>query len=150
MAWLETVVCSSHKKVDARFLRILNAHQELKRRQDGCVMAWAAKSVDGQPLFLVQSLYKSRKYMKSIAKLVADKLDPEHGPLESFMSGPPLVGIFEVDESNSLNSSNRAKIRDTSCRIMVVIRHRFDSRKTFGCLKSNRQGAVPRFLITQL
>jgi hypothetical protein len=30
--------------------------------------------------------------------LVADKLDPEHGPLESFMSGPPLVGIFEVDE----------------------------------------------------
>ena len=23
MAWLETVVCSSHKKVDARFLRVL-------------------------------------------------------------------------------------------------------------------------------
>ena len=98
MAWLETVVCSSQKKVDARFLRILNSHQELKRRQDGCIMAWVAKSVDGQPLFLVQSLYKSRKYMKSISKLVADKLDPEHGPLESFMSGPPLVGIFEVDE----------------------------------------------------
>ena len=36
--------------------------------------------------------------MKSIAKHVAGKLDPEHGPLESFMSGPPLVGIFEVDE----------------------------------------------------
>jgi len=98
MAWLETVVCSSQKKVDARFLRILNAHQELKRRQDGCIMAWAAKSVDGQPLFLVQSLYKSRKHMKSISKMVATKLDPEHGPLESFMSGPPLVGIFEVDE----------------------------------------------------
>ena len=98
MAWLETVVCSSQKKVDARFLRILNSHQELKRRQDGCIMAWVAKSVDGQPLFLVQSSYKSRKYMKIISKLVADKLDPEHGPLESFMSGPPLVGIFEVDE----------------------------------------------------
>ena len=58
MAWLETVVCSSHKKIDARFLRTLNAHQELKRRQDGCLLAWAARSVDGQPLFLVQTLYK--------------------------------------------------------------------------------------------
>ena len=98
MAWLETVVCSSRKKVDARFLRILNAHQEYKRRQDGCLLAWAAKSVDGQPLFLVQTLYESRKHLKSISKIVSDKLDPEHGPLESFMSGPPLVGIFEVDE----------------------------------------------------
>ena len=77
MAWLETVVCSSQKKVDARFLRILNAHQELQAStRFGCIMAWAAKSVDGQPLFLVQSLYKSRKYMKNIAKLVATKLDP--------------------------------------------------------------------------
>ena len=84
-------------------------HQELKRRQDGCVMAWAAKSVDGQPLFLVQSLYKSRKYMKSIAKLVADKLDPEHGPLESFMSGPPPVEYSKLMRLTSLNSSNRAK-----------------------------------------
>ena len=98
MAWLETVVCSSQKKVDARFLRVLNSHQELKRRQDGCLLAWAARSVDGQPLFLVQTLYKSRKYLKTISRLVTEKLDPEHGPLESFMSGPPLVGIFEVDE----------------------------------------------------
>ncbi len=103
MAWLETVVCSSHKKVDARFLRILNAHQELKRRQDGCLLAWAAKSVDGQPLFLVQTLYSSRKHMKSISAIVSNKLDPEHGPLESFMSGPPLVGIFEVDEFQFLD-----------------------------------------------
>lgn len=98
MAWLETVVCSSKKKVDARFLRILNAHQELKRRQDGCVAAWAARSVDGQPLFLVQSLYISRKHLKKITKLVSEKMDSEYGSLESFMVGPPLVGIFEVDE----------------------------------------------------
>ena len=103
MAWLETVVCSSHKKVDARFSRILNAHQEMKRRQDGCLLAWAAKSVDGQPLFLVQTLYGSRKHLKKITKIVSEKLDPEHGPLESFMSGPPLVGIFEVDEVQFLN-----------------------------------------------
>jgi hypothetical protein len=103
MAWLETVVCSSQKKVDARFLRILNSHQELKRRQSGCLLAWAARSVDGQPLFLVQTLYQSRKHMKLISKIVAEKLDPEHGPLESFMSGPPLVGIFEVDEVQFLD-----------------------------------------------
>ena len=103
MAWLETVVCSSHKKVNARFLRVLNSHQELKRRQDGCLLAWAAKSVDGQPLFLVQTLYKSRNDLKLISKIVSDKLDSEHGPLESFMSGPPLVGIFEVDEVQFLH-----------------------------------------------
>ena len=109
MAWLETVVCSSHKKVDARFLRVLNAHQELKRRQDGCLLSWAAKSVDGQPLFLVQTLYKTRKHMRSISKKVTDKLDSEHGPLESFMSGPPLVGIFEVDEVQFLNQFKSSK-----------------------------------------
>lgn len=98
MAWLETVVCSSKKKVDARFLRVINAHQELKRRQDGCISAWAARSVDGQPLFLVQSLYKSRKHLQKITILVSDKMDSEHGSLQSFMAGPPLVGIFEVDE----------------------------------------------------
>ena len=70
----------------------------MKRRQDGCLLAWAAKSVDGQPLFLVQTLYVSRKHMREISGIVSQKLDSEHGPLESFMSGPPLVGIFEVDE----------------------------------------------------
>ena len=99
MAWLETVVCSSKKKVDARFLRILNAHQELKRRQDGCIAAWAARSVDGQPLFLVQSLYESRHNLKEITKVVSEKMDSEYGSLESFMVAPPLAGIFEVDEN---------------------------------------------------
>ena len=41
--------------------------------------------------------------MKKISTIVGEKLDPEHGPLESFMSGPPLVGIFEVDEVQFLN-----------------------------------------------
>jgi len=109
MAWLETVVCSSQKKVDARFLRILNAHQELKRRQEGCLLAWAARSVDGQPLFLVQTLYKSRKHLKEISKVVSQKLDSEHGPLESFMSGPPLVGIFEVDEVRFMEQFKSSK-----------------------------------------
>ena len=109
MAWLETVVCSSQKKVDARFLRILNAHQELKRRQDGCLLAWAARSVDGQPLFLVQTLYKSRNHLKEVSRFVSEKLDPEHGPLESFMSGPPLVGIFEVDEVQFLEQFKNAE-----------------------------------------
>ena len=103
MAWLETVVCSSHKKVNARFLRILNAHQEMKRRQKGCLLAWAAKSVYGQQLFLVQTLYSSRNDLKTISQIVRDKLDPEHGSLDSFMSGPPLVGIFEVDEFQFLD-----------------------------------------------
>ena len=75
------------------------------------MLAWAAKSVDGQPLFLVQTLYGSRKHMKKISKIVGEKLDPEHGPLESFMSGPPLVGIFEVDEVQFLNQFKSDEIQ---------------------------------------
>ena len=33
------------------------------------LVAWAARSVDGQPLFLVQTLYQSRKHLKRISKL---------------------------------------------------------------------------------
>jgi len=41
--------------------------------------------------------------------LVADKLDSEHGPLESYMSGPPLVGIFEVDEVTFLEQFKQSE-----------------------------------------
>ena len=47
--------------------------------------------------------------MRAISKIVTDKLDSEHGPLESFMSGPPLVGIFEVDEVQFLNQFKSSK-----------------------------------------
>ena len=43
-------------------------------------------------------IQNEEKHMRSISKIVTDKLDSEHGPLESFVGGPPLVGIFEVDE----------------------------------------------------
>ncbi len=109
MAWLETVVCSSQKKLDSRFIRIINSHQEHKRPQEGWVRGWGARSVVGQPLFLVQTLYKSRNHLKEVSRLVSEKLDPEHGPLESFMSGPPLVGIFEVDEVQFLDQFNNAE-----------------------------------------
>jgi hypothetical protein len=51
----------------------------------------------------VQSLYTSRKDLQRITKLVSEKMDSEHGSLQSFMSGPPLVGIFEVDETEFVN-----------------------------------------------
>ena len=35
--WLETVVCSARKGVDARLERMLEARQEMRRRTEGCL-----------------------------------------------------------------------------------------------------------------
>ena len=58
----------------------------------GCEICRWSTIVSGP--IIVQITQVHEEYFKTVAA----KLDPEHGPLESFMSGPPLVGIFEVDE----------------------------------------------------
>ena len=60
--WLETVVCSARKGVDARLERMLEARQEMRRRTDGCIRAWVSRSMDGQPMFLLQAIYKMKKH----------------------------------------------------------------------------------------
>ena len=43
--WLETVVCSARKGVDARLERMLEARQEMRRRTEGCIRAWVSRSM---------------------------------------------------------------------------------------------------------
>ena len=50
-------MCSARKGVDARLERMLEARQEMRRRTEGCVRAWVSRSMDGQPMFLLQAIY---------------------------------------------------------------------------------------------
>lgn len=98
--WLETVVCSARKGVDARLERMLEARQEMRRRTEGCIRAWVSKSFDGQPMFLVQAIYENQESWHRCAKRVAEELDSRDGGIESLLGGPPLVGIFALNPEN--------------------------------------------------
>ena len=96
-AIMETVVCSPAQGKDARFLRMLNTRQEFKRQQSGCLAAWYAKSSDGEPLLLVQSVFASRQDWINISNAIIETLDSRDGGLDSCLLGPPLVGVFTIE-----------------------------------------------------
>lgn len=104
---VETVVCSGAEGKGARFKRMLEARQEFKRRQDGCVAAWIGQSIDGQSLFIVQSVFTDKKSWKRISEKITESLDSKDGGLEAVFGGPPLVGMFEVP-LDSLQLPNEA------------------------------------------
>ena len=98
--WMETVVCSARRGVDARLKRLLDARQEMRRRSEGCIAAWAARSMDGQPMFLVQAIYEDEKSWHRVSKKISEELDSRDGGIDDLLVGPPLVGIFSVDPKN--------------------------------------------------
>ena len=95
--WMETVVCSARRGVDARLERMLEARQEMRRRTDGCIRAWVSRSMDNQPMFLLQAIYEDEDAWHNCAKRIADELDSRDGGIDSLLGGPPLVGIFALD-----------------------------------------------------
>jgi len=95
--WMETVVCSARRGVDARLERMLEARQEMRRRTDGCIRAWVSRSMDNQPMFLLQAIYEDEESWHKCAKRIADELDSRDGGIDSLLGGPPLVGIFALD-----------------------------------------------------
>ena len=94
---IETVVCAGAKGKSARFLRMLEARQAYKRRQQGCLAAWIGQSTDGAGMVLVQTVFENRKAWQRISEEVLNVLDAKDGGLESVVAGPPLVGMFEID-----------------------------------------------------
>jgi hypothetical protein len=92
--WFETVICSARKGQDARLRRTLEARATLRQRQDGCRASWVSRSLDGQPMFLVQSWFTDEAAWRTISEHVEKTLGP-HDALESLLAGPPLVGAFE-------------------------------------------------------
>ena len=94
---LETIVCSGVLGSEKNLLRMLKARQKFRKRCDGCLGAWVVCSSDGQPVYLVQSIYVNRKSWKSISEKIKNEIDEKDGGLESYLSGPPLVGMFDLD-----------------------------------------------------
>ena len=98
--WMETVVCSARKGVDARLHRMLEARQEMRRRSEGCLKAWVCRSMDGQPMFLLQAVYVDEESWHNCSQKIRDELDSRDGGIDSLLSGPPLVGIFAIRTSD--------------------------------------------------
>ncbi|MBL6742834.1 MAG: hypothetical protein ISP83_00470 [Candidatus Poseidonia sp.] len=100
MVWMETIVCSGKKGSDARLRRMIKARLEYKRRQDGCIGAWIGRGAEDGTLLLVQSAFTSAQAWKRISSEIKETLDAQDGGIETLLLGPPLVGIFEIDETD--------------------------------------------------
>ncbi len=96
--WLETAICSARKGRDARLHRMLERRQLLRKRSEGCLEAWVARSMDGQAMFIVQAIYENEKSWRSVNERIETELDSKDGGFQDLLSGPPLVGIFALDE----------------------------------------------------
>jgi len=100
MYWIETVVCSSKDGCHARMLRMLKARQAFKRRSDGCIAAWVASAPGEASMHLVQSVFETREAWQRIAEEIQQTIYAKDCGLEAQMLGPPLVGVFEIDEAD--------------------------------------------------
>ena len=99
MPILETIVCQTMKGKEARFERMVKARVELSKRRTGCLNSWHVISNSDQYLYLIQTAYQNLEQFHVIKKLIEDTLDVKDGGLESCLSGPPLLGLFEIEES---------------------------------------------------
>ena len=102
--WIETVVCSARKGRSARLRRLLEARQALKKRCDGCSSAWVAPAVSEKNLFLVQAIFTDEKSWRSASERIVAELDSKDGGIEPELVGPPLVGMFQIDEEDLKSS----------------------------------------------
>jgi hypothetical protein len=100
MFWIETVVCSGVIGKEARLMRMLELRQEFKRRQQGCVSAWVGRNPEQREVLIVQSVFVSQEAWRDISQKAIDLLDEKDGGIESLLSGPPLVGLFETNEQH--------------------------------------------------
>ena len=98
MPYLETIVCQAKEGKEARFERMVRSRIELSKRQKGCTNSWYGISSSDNFLFLIQTVYLDLESFHQVKKKVDGTLDPKDGGLESCLSGPPLLGLFEISE----------------------------------------------------
>ena len=101
MQYLETIVCQAKEGKEARFERMVKSRIELAKRQGGCVNSWFGKSSTDEFLFLIQTVYQDLDSFHEVKKLVDSTLDSKDGGLESCLSGPPLLGLFKIDDNTT-------------------------------------------------
>ena len=96
MSWMEIVVCSPRNGKDARLLRLLEYRASRKMDREGCVNAWVGTAVDESGVFLACAIFEDEAAWGRISETVNAASDKRDGGLEAIMTGPPLVGVFQI------------------------------------------------------
>jgi hypothetical protein len=97
--WLETVVLVSKDGYGARLRRMLKVRSLLRKESPGCARSWVGESANTAGTFLLQALYENEDAI-GVAMRSVSELDEKDGGLEVVLNGPPLVGIFVVDDED--------------------------------------------------
>ena len=80
---------------------MLKARSVVRRNSKGCIKSWVGETSVGKGTFILQALYDSENAISLALKHVSE-LDDKDGGLEPVLEGPPLVGVFEVEEEDVL------------------------------------------------
>ena len=94
----ETIVCRAIENTDARLERMIKARIEFSKRSDFALNSWYGRSQSDELLFMIQTTFANLESYHKLKSSIQEKLDSKDGGLESCFSGPPLVGMFEIDE----------------------------------------------------
>ena len=99
MYWLEIVVCSPRTGKAKRLHRLLEYRASRKKDREGCVNAWVGTAVDESGVVLACAIFEDEVTWGRISEAVNAASDKRDGGLEPILTGPPIVGVFQVPSS---------------------------------------------------
>lgn len=100
----ETIVCRAKENSDARLERMVKARIEFSKRSEYALNSWYGRSQTDELLFILQTTFHNLESYHKLKSSMQEKLDSKDGGLESCFSGPPLIGMFEIDKNMIENS----------------------------------------------
>ena len=95
---METIVCSAKSGKEKRLKKLLDTRIAFRKRSKKCHSAWVCQSADGSGTFLVQAIYANEKAWREVSEYIRDHLDSKDGGVEVHLNGPPLVGMFILED----------------------------------------------------
>ena len=96
MYWLEIVVCSPRDGKDKRLHRLLEYRASRKKDREGCVNAWVGTAVDESGVTLACAIFEDEDAWSRVSEAVNAASDKRDGGLEAILTGPPLIGVFQI------------------------------------------------------
>ena len=96
MYWLEIVVCSPRSGKAKRLHRLMEYRTSRKMDCEGCVNAWVGTAVDESGVLLACAIFEDEAAWGRISEAVNAASDKRDGGLEPILTGPPIVGVFQV------------------------------------------------------
>ena len=99
MYWIEVVVCSPRNDKAKRLHRLLEYRTSRKKDCEGCVNAWVGTAVDESGVILACAIFEDEAAWGRISEGVNTACDKRDGGLEPILTGPPIVGVFQIPRS---------------------------------------------------